>query len=341
MELKNKVVFVTGAEGFIGSHLVEALVQLGCKVKALVCYNFKNDYGNLEHLPEETRKKIEIIPGDVRDPFMIRNAIKGSDVVFHLAALIAIPYSYIAPQSYVQTNVVGTLNVMQACLDEGVKKVIHTSTSECYGTPEHTPICEKDSLKAQSPYAASKVAADKIVESFNLSFNLPVVIIRPFNTFGPRQSARAVIPTIICQALTCKTIKLGTVDVTRDYTFVKDIVAGFIKAAESDKTIGETINLGSGKEISIKELAEKIVTIINRDSKAKTKGNEKEKITIEHDKNRIRPEKSEVRRLLADNSKAKKILGWKPQYSLEEGLEQTIAWIAENIKEYKPETYTL
>jgi NAD dependent epimerase/dehydratase len=327
MKIKGKKVLVTGAGGFIGSHLTEKLVSDGAEVRAFVHYNSRNSWRNLEMLPKETQDTLDIVSGDVRDPFFVRHVVKDCDVVLHLAALIAIPYSYIAPRDFVDTNVLGTLNVMQACLDEGVEKVVHTSTSETYGTAKYVPIDEKHPLQGQSPYSASKIGADKIAESYYLSFDLPVATIRPFNTYGMRQSARAVIPTIISQALTNKKVKLGSLRPIRDYTYVSDTVQGFIRMVESDKSVGQVINIGSNSEVVIGNLAEKIISLIGRDAQ------------IVCDESRIRPENSEVERLLCDNTKAMKLLGWEPSVSLEEGLKKTIEWISENISVYKPDIY--
>jgi NAD dependent epimerase/dehydratase len=328
-ELKGKKVLVTGAGGFIGSHLTERLVRDGASVRALVHYNSRNDWGLLEMLAPEVLKNVEIFTGDVQDPFSVRKAVKGTDLVFHLAALIAIPYSYNAPQSYVTTNVQGTLNVVQACLDENVGKVVHTSTSETYGTALYAPIDEKHPLQGQSPYSASKIGADKIAESYYLSFGLQAATIRPFNTYGPRQSARAVIPTIISQVLSGGPLKLGSLHPTRDLNYVEDTVDGFIKVAQSDKSAGQVINVGSGSEISIGELAKKIMKII---------GAEVEIIT---DDQRIRPEKSEVGRLLCDNSKARELTGWQPRVGLDEGLKRTVEWVRENRSHYKSGIYNV
>ncbi len=329
MTWTGKKVLVTGAGGFIGSHLTERLVKEGAKVRAFVHYNSRNDWGLLELLPKEILQEIEIFSGDIQDPFAVHKAVKGCEIVFHLASLIAIPYSYIAPQSFVSTNVLGTVNVMEACLKEGVERVVHTSTSETYGTAQYVPIDERHPLQGQSPYSASKIGADKIAESYYLSFNLPVAIIRPFNTYGPRQSARAVIPTIITQLLTNNQVKLGDLTPTRDLNYVEDTVDGFLKMATVPEAIGEVINIGSGKEISIGDLAHKIMQIMGK------------KVPIVTEEIRKRPEKSEVRRLVADNSKAHKILGWKPMFSLEDGLKRTISWIEKHLDKYKPNIYNL
>jgi NAD dependent epimerase/dehydratase len=327
MRIAGKRVLVTGAGGFIGSHLSEGLVAKGADVRAFIHYNSRNNWGNLEMLQEEAKNELEVISGDVRDPFFVRHAVKDCDVVLHLAALIAIPYSYIAPRDFVDTNVLGTLNVMQACLDEGVEKVVHTSTSETYGTAMYVPIDEKHPLQGQSPYSASKIGADKIAESYYLSFGLPVATIRPFNTYGVRQSARAVIPTIISQALSGKKIKMGSLHPTRDYTYVTDTAQGFIKIAESPKSTGEVINIGSNSEVSIGDLVEKITSLMGADAE------------IICDETRIRPEKSEVERLWCDNSKARKLLHWEPKVPLEKGLKNTIEWMKENLSSYKPNIY--
>lgn len=330
MNIKEKNVLVTGAGGFIGSHLTEELVKRGVNVRAFVHYNSRNDWGLLEFLPDNVKNEIEVFSGDVQDSIAVKKSIKDVDVIFHLAALIGIPYSYIAPESYINTNIKGTLNMMQACLDEGVEKVVHTSTSEVYGTAKYVPIDEKHPLQGQSPYSASKIAADKIAESYYLSFNLPVSTIRPFNTFGPRQSARAVIPTIISQALSSDVIELGSLTPIRDLTYVKDTVTGFINVAESSKSIGEVINTGNGKGITVGELTEKIISLTGIPD-----------LKISCNEKRIRPEKSEVKELICDNSKAKKMLGWEPKYSLEEGLRETINWIKEHQRIYKPGIYNV
>lgn len=330
MDLKNKKVFVTGADGFIGSHLVERLLELGSNVTALVQYNSFNSWGWIDTLSEEKKKEIKVFAGDIRQYDNLKKAMENAEVVFHLAALIAIPYSYISPAAYVKTNVEGTLNVMQAALDGNVERVIHTSTSEVYGTAIYVPIDENHPLQGQSPYSASKIGADKIAESFYRSFELPVATVRPFNTYGPRQSARAVIPTIVSQILSGKkTIELGAITPTRDMNFVKDTVEGFIKVAESDNSVGEVINVGSGKEISIGDLAKLIIDIIGKEVK------------ISCDNERIRPEKSEVNRLLANNEKCKKLTEWTQKYSLEEGLKETIEWISHNMQYFKTDIYNV
>lgn len=328
MTISNKnIVLVTGADGFIGSHLTEMLLEKGYKVKALSYYNSFNSWGWLEGIKHPN---LEVISGDVRDPHLCKFLMKKVDVVFHLAALIAIPYSYIAPDSYIDTNVKGTLNICQAALEQGVKRVIHTSTSEVYGTAQYVPIDEKHPLQAQSPYSASKIGADAIALSFYNAFNLPLTIIRPFNTYGPRQSARAVIPTIITQIESgIKEIKLGDITPTRDFSYVKDTCHAFIKLAECECAIGETVNIGSNFEISIGDILELIKKLMNSD------------VRFISDEHRIRPENSEVFRLWCDNSKIYRLTGFKPEYSLERGLEETIDWFTkpENLAEYKPGIY--
>jgi NAD dependent epimerase/dehydratase len=324
-----QTVLVTGAGGFIGSHLTERLIKMGAKVKAFVRYNSRNDWGQIELLPEEILKEIEVITGDLRDSDAVRHAAEGTDIIFHLGALIAIPYSYIHPRESVETNILGTLNVLTAARENHVKRVVHTSTSEVYGTAQYVPIDEKHPLQAQSPYSASKIGADMLAESFYRVYGTPVGIIRPFNTYGPRQSARAAIPTIISQALTKKQISLGSLHPTRDYTYVDDTVDAFIKVAENPKFIGETVNIGSNFEISIGDIARKVMDIT---------GHKKKIVT---DPERIRPELSEVERLWCDNTKARKLLGWKPKVSFDEGLKKTITWISDNIERYKPELYNV
>ena len=330
MKVEGKKVLVTGAGGFIGSHLVEALVARGAEVKTLVRYNSRNDWGMLENIPFEVKNNLEVITGDIVDAGIVKKAVRNCDMVFHLAALIGIPYSYIAPESYVNTNIKGTLNIMQASLEEGVEKVVHTSTSEVYGTAKYVPIDESHPLQGQSPYSASKIGADMLAHSFFLSFNAPVAIIRPFNTFGPRQSARAVIPTIISQALSEEAINLGSLTPVRDLTYVKDTVNGFIRIAESNNSIGEIINIGNGKGITIGELAKKILILM-----------ECPHTTIHSDEERVRPEKSEVMQLICDNSKVKRTVGWSPGYSLDQGLRETISWIRLHKNMYKFDAYNV
>lgn len=329
MKWQDKRVLVTGAGGFIGSHLVDELLHKGAEVTAFVHYNARNDWGMLEGRYNDKTPDLTVIAGDVTDSLFVKKAVSEKEYVFHLAALIGIPYSYVAPESYLNTNIKGTLNIMQSCLDAGVDRVVHTSTSEVYGTAQYTPIDEKHPLQGQSPYSASKIGADKIAESFYCSFGLPVTTIRPFNTFGPRQSTRAVIPTIITQALTSKSIKLGSLTPVRDLTYVVDTVQGFIKFAESKKTVGKTVNTGSSRGVTIGELADIIIRQVNPDAK------------IICEPERIRPDKSEVMELLCDNRLAKNLAGWEPKYSLEEGLSLTIDWMKEHISSYKAGLYTV
>jgi len=326
----NKLALVTGAGGFIGSHLVEQLVSNGYQVRAMVHYNSRNDWGWLETLPQEIMSKIEVVQADVCDATAVRNSVADCHTVFHLAALIGIPYSYRAPSSYVDTNIKGTLNVLQACQDEKIKRLVHTSTSETYGTAQYVPIDESHPLVGQSPYSASKIAADKLAESFYLSFNLPVAIIRPFNTFGPRQSARAVIPTIITQALSgFEKINLGSLSPVRDLTYVKDTARGFMAAALSKKAVGQVINLGRGEGITIGDLAHILLDICNVNAR------------IGQDEMRVRPQKSEVMELICDNAKSRELLDWTPQYSLRQGLEETVSWLTENLHLYKSDMYNV
>ncbi|PNR91807.1 NAD-dependent dehydratase [Petrotoga sp. HWH.PT.55.6.1] len=321
-------VLVTGSEGFIGSHLTELLVEKGFEVKGFVRYNFKNDWGWLED--SKYKNEIEIYTGDIRDYDSVYDAMKDVDAVFHLAALIGIPYSYISPLAYIKTNTEGTYNVLEAGKKLNIERIIHTSTSEIYGTAQYVPIDEKHPYNPQSPYAASKAGADHLALSYYRSFETPVTIIRPFNTFGPRQSARAVIPTIISQILAGKErIKLGNLTPTRDLNYVKDIANGFITVGLHEKTIGDVYNLGTGEEISIGNLAQKIIELIGKN------------VEIIEDTQRVRPEKSEVERLLSNPEKAKNISGWKPKYSLEEGLKETIQWIQDNLQYYKTDIYNI
>jgi len=330
MNLKGKKVLVTGAEGFIGSHLTEKLVELGADVTALVQYNSFNNWGWLDTFDKSVKDSIKIVSGDVREYDGMKRIIKGQEVVLHLAALIAIPYSYLSPMAYVRTNVEGTTNVLEACREYDIEKIVHTSTSETYGTALYVPIDEKHPMQAQSPYSASKIGADKIAESFQKSFNMPIATIRPFNTYGPRQSARAVIPTIISQILAGKTqIKLGSLTPTRDFNYVKDTAQAFIKIAESDKTIGEVINAGSNHEITIGDTVKKIIEVIGKD------------VEIICDDERLRPENSEVNRLWADNTKIKELTKWSPQYSLDDGLKETVEWIKNNMQYFKTDIYNV
>jgi len=320
---------VTGASGFLGSHLTEALVEKGARVRALVRYNSRNDWGLLECLPPAIKDNIEVILGDLTDPYGTARAVAGCSLVFHLAALIGIPYSYLAPAQYVAVNCGGTLNLLEAARAQGVECFIHTSTSETYGTAQYTPIDEAHPLRGQSPYAASKIGADKLAESYQLSFGLSVVTLRPFNIYGPRQSARAIIPTIISQALTGDTIRLGQLESRRDLTFVADTVDGFLKAAVTPQAVGRVINLGNGKAVSIGELAQLIMAMVRGDKK----------IVLQEE--RLRPEASEVWLLECDNSLAQEVLNWRPQVSLKEGLRRTIEDIASSLDRYKPERYNI
>jgi NAD dependent epimerase/dehydratase len=322
-----KRVLITGGGGFIGSHLTERLVELGARTRALVRYNSLGAWGWLDH--SSVRNDMEVIAGDIRDHDSMLQAMEDIEIVFHLAALIAIPYSYHAPVSYVRTNVEGTLNVLQAARAKGVELVVHTSTSEVYGTARYVPIDEAHPLQGQSPYAASKIGADKIAESFHLSFELPVVTLRPFNTFGPRQSARAVIPTIISQCLQGDTVRLGNLYSTRDFTYVADTVEGFLLAASTSESVGKTINLGFSQEININELAKLIARLIGRP------------VTFYSEEQRIRPEMSEVERLVSDNKLALTLLGWTPRITLQQGLEKTVEWINEHPESYRPDIYAV
>jgi NAD dependent epimerase/dehydratase len=329
-------VLVTGADGFIGSHLTEALVRLGCEVRAFVLYNSFNSWGWLDYVPQDIKESLDIFAGDIRDPHGVRKAVQGCDVVMHLAALIAIPYSYHSPDTYVDTNIKGTLNVVQAARELGIQKLVHTSTSEVYGTARFVPITEEHPLQGQSPYSASKIGADQIALSFQAAFDTPVAVIRPFNTYGPRQSARAVIPTIITQIATGKRdIRLGVLHPTRDFNYVADTVDGFVAIAQSRHSVGEVINVGSNYEISIGDTARLIADLMGVE------------VEITQERSRLRPEKSEVERLLADNTKAKRLTGWQPSYGglagLKRGLEETVAWFTrpENLANYKTGIYNI
>jgi NAD dependent epimerase/dehydratase len=324
-----KSILVTGAGGFIGSHLVERLVREGHRVRAFVRYNSRNDWGNLELTDPAVKREIEVVTGDIADPFSVRAATRSVQVVYHLSSLIAIPYSYVAPQSYVATNVQGAINVLQAAREEGIERVVHTSTSECYGTARYVPIDEAHPLQGQSPYSASKIGADMLAESYWRSFELPVAIIRPFNTFGPRQSARAVIPTIISQALKGGPVRLGSLAPTRDMNFVDNTVDGFIAVASHPAAIGQVINVGSGREISIGDLARLIVQLAGSKSE------------VVEDTQRIRPVNSEVERLLCSNAKATHLLGWEPRVGLEEGLQRSIEWFTRHLERYKTDIYNI
>jgi NAD dependent epimerase/dehydratase len=336
MDLKNRKILVTGADGFIGSHLTEELVRRGYDVRAFVFYNSFNSWGWLDRSDFEIRKSVEVFAGDIRDPHGVNQAMKGCDIVFHLAALIAIPYSYHSPDTYVDTNIKGTLNVVQAARELGVSKVIHTSTSEVYGTARFVPITEAHPLQGRSPYSASKIGADQIALSFYHAFDTPVSVIRPFNTYGSRQSARAVIPSVITQiAAGLRKIRLGALHPTRDFNYIKDTVHGFIAVAQSEKAVGEVINIGSNFEISIEETVKLIAEVMETN------------IEIQTDQVRLRPDKSEVGRLWADNTKAKEMTGWKPLYAGKEGfrcgLTETVEWFRdpENLKIYKTDRYNI
>ena len=323
-------ILVTGADGFIGSHLTEELVRQGHKVKAFAYYNSFNSWGWLDTLPKEILKEIDVFTGDIRDPNGVREAMKGMEEVFHLAALIAIPFSYHSPDSYVDTNIKGTLNVLQAARDYELERILVTSTSEVYGTAQYVPIDEKHPFQGQSPYSATKIGADRLAESFYRSFNMPITIVRPFNTYGPRQSARAVIPTIITQLLAGKKeIELGSLTPTRDFNYVKDTANGFIEIAESDKTIGEEINIATQQEISIGQLAEELIRQINPEAK------------IICDEQRLRPDKSEVNRLLGSNEKIMQLTNWKPNFTFEQGLAETIEFLKKNLDKYKTDIYNI
>ena len=325
-----KKILITGADGFIGSHLTEELVRRGHKVRAFVFYNSFNTWGWLDKVPKEIMNEVEIFTGDIRDPNGVREAMEGIDEVYHLAALIAIPFSYHSPDTYVDTNIKGTLNVLQAARTLNTSRILITSTSEVYGTAQYVPIDEKHPYQGQSPYSATKIGADRLAESFYRSFNMPITIVRPFNTYGPRQSARAVIPTIITQLLAGKEeIKLGAITPTRDFNYVKDIVNGFIEIAESKNTIGEEINIATQKEISIGQLAEELIRQINPNAK------------IVCDTQRLRPEKSEVNRLLGSNQKIMELTSWKPNYTFEQGLAETIDFFKDNLGYYKTDIYNI
>lgn len=329
MNWTGKRVLVTGAGGFIGSHLTERLVELGASVRALVHYNSLGSWGWLDTSP--LKSQVEVVSGDIADRGSVQHAMQDREIVFHLAALIAIPYSYVAPISYVNTNIIGTLNVLENARQMGTERVLHTSTSEVYGTALEVPISEKHPLQGQSPYSASKIGADKLAESYFRSFETPVVTVRPFNTFGPRQSARAVMPTIISQALSQDRIKLGSLTPTRDLNFVSNTVDGFIKAAEApkEKALGATVNLGSNREISVGDLAKAIIAIVGRP------------VEIVTDDQRLRPAKSEVERLLADNRLAKELIGWEPKIQFEDGLRTTIEWMKSNLGRYRADVYNV
>ncbi|MBK7455287.1 MAG: GDP-mannose 4,6-dehydratase [Anaerolineales bacterium] len=329
MDWKNRQVLVTGAGGFVASHLVERLVHEGARVRAFTRYNSRNDVGMLRLIAPEIFPQLEIIYGDLRDVEAVRGAARDVDTIFHLGALIAIPYSYVHPREVIDTNIMGTLNVLMAARDFKVRRVVHTSTSEVYGTAQYVPIDESHPLQGQSPYSASKIGADKIAESFYRSFEVPVVTLRPFNTYGPRQSARAVIPTIITQALTRDEVKLGSLDPSRDFTFVADTADGFMRVALAENVLGQEINLGNDNTIRIGDLVDKIFGIIGKSPK------------VVMDAQRIRPGKSEVMKLWASNQKAREMIGWEPRVSLDEGLRATIEWISAHIDLYRPDQYTV
>ena len=325
-----KKVLITGSEGFIGSHLTERLLEEGCDVRAFVLYNSFNNWGWLDTLPKEKLSQIEIFTGDIRDPHGVKEAMKGIDEVYHLAALIAIPFSYHSPDTYVDTNIKGTLNVLQAARTLDTSRILVTSTSEVYGTAQYVPIDEKHPYQGQSPYSATKIGADRLAESFYRSFGLPITIVRPFNTYGPRQSARAVIPTIITQLLSgMQEIKLGSLTPTRDFNYVKDTADGFVEIAKAKECIGEEVNIATQYEISIGQLAEELINQINPGAK------------IICDEQRLRPEKSEVNRLLGCNEKIKRLTNWSPKYTLREGLAETIEFCRQNMDKYKPDIYNL
>lgn len=329
MTLAGRKVLITGAAGFIGSHLTELLVNEGAKIRAVVHYNGRGDLGNLAFLEPSVARELEVVLSDVRDRTAMRKAVEGCDVVFHLAALIGIPYSYQAPQSYVDVNIVGTLNLLEACRDVGVARMVHTSTSETYGTAQYVPIDEKHPLHAQSPYAATKVAADQLAYSYFASFGTPVVTVRPFNTYGPRQSARAVIPTIISQALAGDQLKLGSLTPVRDFLFVRDTARGFMAAATSSGVLGEVINLGTGAGVTVGDVVNRVATQLGK------------KLNVTTSDDRVRPEKSEVLQLLCSADKAKRLMGWTPTIDLDAGLAETIAYIEQHQDRYRPTQYAV
>lgn len=324
-----KQVVVTGAGGFIGSHLVEGLARQGASVRAFVRYNSRGSQGHLADLPAELRASIEVISGDLRDHGAVRQLLRGAHTVFHLAALIGIPYSYVNPNDVVETNVLGTLNILNAARDLGTARVVHTSTSEVYGTARYAPIDEAHPLQGQSPYSASKIGADKLAESYYRSFDLPVTTVRPFNTYGPRQSMRAVIPTVITQALTADAIRLGSLEPRRDFLFVRDTAAGFMACAAAPACIGEVVNLGTGYDVTVGEIVDETLRIVERD------------LPVIQDDQRVRPTKSEVMRLICDNGKAAKLAGWQPRVALADGLRETVSWIAAHLEQYTPSAYAI
>lgn len=328
-ELKGRSVLVTGAGGFMGSHLVEALAAVGARVRALVHYNSRNDWGQLDRIAPDARAGLEVIAGDLRDPFFVDRLVAGTEVVFHLGALIPIPYSYVAPAEYVDTNVRGTLNVLEAVRRHAVRRMLHTSTSETYGTARYTPIDERHPLQAQSPYSASKIAADKLAESYACSFETPVVTLRPFNTFGPRQSARAFLPSVLTQALTSDVVRVGSLDPVRDMNYVADTVAGFLAAAVAPNVEGAVINLGSGRGVTMHELLAIALAATGRQPR------------VEVEEARVRPERSEVMELICDATQARERLGWASRVGLEEGVRRTAAWVADHLPDYKPGLYNV
>ena len=322
-------VLVTGSGGFIGSHLTEALVERGARVRGLVSYNSRNDWGLLQRIPRDRFEEVEVVPGNLRDPFLVDRVVEGMEIVFHLGALIPIPYSYVAPSEYVETNVGGTLNVLEACRRHDVARLVHTSTSETYGTAIYTPIDEKHPLQGQSPYSATKIAADKLAESFWRSFETPVVTVRPFNTYGPRQSARAFLPTVLAQALEQDVVRVGSLDPVRDMNYVADTVRGFVLAGTVAGVEGGVFNLGSGKGVTMGDLLEQAIAAVDR------------RPAVETDTERVRPEKSEVFELICDASAAEEALGWSSQVSLADGVAQTARWVADNLGDYKAGIYNL
>jgi len=329
MSARSGMALVTGAGGFIGSHLVEALARQGVQVRAFVHYNSRNDWGHLESLPEETHESIEVVASDICDSYAVRAAAEGCDTIYHLAALIGIPYSYTAPASYVATNINGTLNVLEAARAAGTASVVQTSTSETYGTAQYVPMDEQHPQNAQSPYAATKAAADQLALSYQRSFGTPVVVVRPFNTYGPRQSARAVIPSIVAQALAANEVRLGSPEPVRDLTYVADTVSGLVVAANQAEATGSVLNLGTGEGIRIGDLARKIVELVGRD------------VPIVHDAERVRPAESEVQRLISDNSRMTELTGWRPTTTLKDGLIETVRWVEAHLSEYKTGLYNV
>lgn len=326
---RDRSVSVTGSGGFIGSHLVSRLLEEGARVKALVHYNSRNDWGHLRSLPKDLGGKVEVLAGDLRDPRIVSEIVDGAEVVFHLAALIGIPYSYSSPTDVVQTNVLGTLNVLEAARNARTTRVVITSTSEVYGTALYAPIDEAHPLQGQSPYAASKIGSDKLGESYHRSFGVPVVTVRPFNTFGPRQSARAVIPTIITQALTSECIRLGSIEPKRDFNFVRDTVDGFLRCALTPACVGEVVNLGTGVEVSVGHVVELVQTMLER------------RLPVVQEDVRLRPAKSEVMRLICNHEKASRLTGWAPKHTLEQGLKETVEWISKHLDQYQTRSYTI